>query len=165
MALYRVYPPRLTKLQRYCFSCYAMVAATSVFLLDRLYAYHRERQLRNAFRKGAVPSPEGFVVERKELAATVKRILDTSESYRKYTWICGKQGTGKTTLIRQVGHEYSGIVYVPLSEDSGSFEEAFARAINWSPPKSSTWLSNICQRILGTRESEECEKPKFCVPQ
>jgi GTPase SAR1 family protein len=59
--------------------------------------------------------------------------------------IVGNHGTGKTTLVRQVGHEHSGIVYVSVPENL-AFETAFQNALRWSPPVTSWWevlLENI----------------------
>ena len=144
------------------------MATISLFFLNRLSPYFfdfvRKRKLRNAFCKGAVPSPEGFVVERMELAAKVKRILQPQNGCSTYQIIAGNHGTGKTTLVRQVGHECSGIIYVQIPED-GLFEDAFAHAINRSPPMRFTWLLNTCARILGIGESGGGQKPRLSVPQ
>ena len=120
----------------------------------------REKNLHGAFRKGAVPSPEGFVVERKELAAEMERILQPPEGYARYHLIVGDHGTGKTTLIRQVAHERDGIIYVSIPKDVSLFGEEFAHAINWSPI-SSTWLSKTFVRVFGIKVLEGCEKPRF----
>ena len=116
--------------------------------------------LRDAFRKGAVPRPGCFVVERKKLATKVKQILQPSEGYGKYHLVVGNNGAGKTTLVRQVGHECSGIIYLTIPKDESLFEGSFARAINWSPPIGSSWLSIAWASVLGIRKFERCEKPR-----
>ena len=157
MAIYRVYPSWLTNSQ-------GPRIAAALFILVGLFTTTcivRERKLRNAFRKGSVPSPGCFVIERKELAAKVKQILQPPEGYGKYHLIVGAQGAGKTTLVRQVGHECSGIIFVSIPNDVSLFDEAFARAINWTPAIGSSWLRIAWARFLGTREFEGCEKPRF----
>ena len=166
MALSRVYALWLTNSQgiRIIINLAAITLPIAVFVDIMIASYCntlREGSLRGAFRKGAVPSPEGFVVERKELAAEVERILQPPEGYAKYHLIVGDHGTGKTTLVRQVAHERSGIIYVSIPKNVSLFGEEFAHAINWSPENNSGWLSKTSARVFGIKVLEGCEKPRF----
>jgi len=73
----------------------------------------RERELANAFKKGSVPKPIiEDVIERKKLSKDIAQILQPPMGYNKYNLIVGYHGGGKTTLVRHVGHQYSGIIYI-----------------------------------------------------
>ena len=160
-----LYPLWLTNSQGIRITHLALVALPMAIVVDTLIACYRdarrERRFCRAFRKGAVPSPEGYVVERKELEAKVKQILELPEGYGKYHLIVGVHGAGKTTLVRQVGHECSGIIYVSIPKDVSLFEESFSHAINWSLPIDSRSLLQSCARFLGIKEFEGCENPRF----
>ena len=70
MVLSRVYPLWLTHWQGSRIIKLAVAVLPGALLADRVissyYDICREKDLRDAFRKGAVPSPQGFVVERKD---------------------------------------------------------------------------------------------------
>jgi ABC-type molybdenum transport system ATPase subunit/photorepair protein PhrA len=98
----------------------------------------RDKVLHSALDKGTVPAPviEKGHVERKEVSKEIESILCPPEDYDSYNLIVGSEGTGKSTLVRLVGHEHSGIIYVQTYADWISrFTDDFAEALRWSPPE------------------------------
>jgi len=98
----------------------------------------REKGLRSALATGAVPDVERKekLVERQHDTQAIESILKPQSDYAHYNMIVGKHGTGKTTLVRHVGHRLDGILYVNISPNSvtdKTFAEEFAKAFNWTP--------------------------------
>ena len=72
-----------------------------------------------------------------------------------FSMITGYDGAGKTTLVRQVGQEHAGIIYVNILSDGTSDEEfgnTFAQALRWSP-RSHSWVKEFLG-MPGLREEE-----------
>ncbi|RPA92019.1 hypothetical protein L873DRAFT_1818348 [Choiromyces venosus 120613-1] len=87
---------------------------------------------------GAVPDVKrkAMLVERPGAMRAIESILKPQSDYAFYDMIVGNHGTGKTTLIRHVGHQLDGILYVNISPNSVSeetFAEEFAKAFHWTP--------------------------------
>ncbi|RPA89366.1 hypothetical protein L873DRAFT_1822975, partial [Choiromyces venosus 120613-1] len=87
---------------------------------------------------GAVPDVKRkeTLVERPGAMRAIEYILKPQSDYACYDMIVGNHGTGKTTLIRHVGHQLDGILYVNISPNSVSdktFVEEFAKAFHWTP--------------------------------
>ena len=74
----------------------------------------------------------------------MKRILQPPREYSTYDLIVGNYGTGKTTLVRHVGRECSGVIYVEVPALPEKLDRAFAMAINWSPS-----IKNWVEYIFG----------------
>lgn len=110
----------------------------------------RERKLASAFDKGTVPKPPFEVlIQRKGMLKKISRILQPPAGYPGCDMIIGYDGAGKTTLVQQVGHEHSGIIYVdisPFGTSNKGFGYTFAQALHWSPPLSPSWF----KVLLGT---------------
>jgi len=88
---------------------------------------------------GSVPDVERKeeFVEREGAALGIQSILKPQRNYAHYNMIVGNHGTGKTTLVRHVGHQLDGILYVNISPNSvtdKSFAQEFAKSFNWTPP-------------------------------
>ncbi|RPA92485.1 hypothetical protein L873DRAFT_1817561 [Choiromyces venosus 120613-1] len=87
---------------------------------------------------GAVPDVErkAMLVERPGAMRAIEAILKPQSDYACYDMIVGNHGTGKTTLIRHVGHQLDGILYVNISPKGVSdktFAQEFAKAFHWTP--------------------------------
>ncbi|RPA90980.1 hypothetical protein L873DRAFT_1820203, partial [Choiromyces venosus 120613-1] len=98
----------------------------------------REKRLRSALATGAVPDVErkATLVERQGATRAIESILKPQSDYARYNMIVGNHGTGKTTLVRHIGHQLDGILYVNISPNSVSdktFAEEFAKAFHWTP--------------------------------
>ena len=98
----------------------------------------REKGLYSALATGAVPDVEckENIVKRQGATLAIESILKPQSNYAQYNMIVGKHGTGKTTLVRHVGHQLDGILYVNIGPNHVSektFGEAFAKAFHWTP--------------------------------
>ena len=98
----------------------------------------REGRLRGALAIGAVPDVEskGTLVERQGVTRAIEYILKPGNDYAYYNMIVGRHGTGKTTLVRHVGHQLDGVLYVNITPNSVSdkaFSQEFAKAFRWTP--------------------------------
>jgi len=106
----------------------------------------REGNLLSAFDKGAVPKiGEDNLIDRPGISQQVASILQPPHDYNRYDMIVGYQGTGKTTLVRNIGHKYPGVIYVnvvPRYTADESFALTFAEALHWSPYRSN-WIETI----------------------
>ena len=63
--------------------------------------------------------------------------------------IMGFQGVGKTTIVRHLAHQLSGVVYVDIEADSTLNEDsrnAFAKAMKWSRP-SPGWIRIMLEKL------------------
>ena len=127
-----------------------MGLVTAPVLHEYFSSRNRERKLASAFDKGAVPKPPlEDLIQRKGMLKEISRILNPPAGYYGCDMIVGYDGAGKTTLVRQVGHEHSGIIYVDVSPGGTSnkgFGYTFAQALHWSPPLSPSWF----KVLLGT---------------
>ncbi|KAG0128498.1 hypothetical protein HOY82DRAFT_611720 [Tuber indicum] len=87
----------------------------------------REKCLLSTLAIGAIPDVESKenLVTRQGGIRAIEPILKPQGDYAYYSIIVGKHGTGKTTLVRQVGHQLDGILYLNISPNSVS-NEAFA---------------------------------------
>ena len=139
----------------------AIIVTIPIFLLGGVYyAYYanriREKNIRSAFDKGAVPTvEESTFVERKKVSQDIESIIQPRKGYSNYDLIVGNHGTGKTTLVRKVGHEHHGIIYVDVPENL-SFDMAFKKALRWSPPITS-WSDVLLKKIFQFEKPREGE--------
>lgn len=109
--------------------------------------WDRERKLRSALSAGAVPEIKTKVslVERVGPTEAIKSILKPKTDYAQYNMIVGNHATGKTTLVRLVGHQLDGILYVninPTSVSHYAFAQEMSKALHWTPA-SRFWLDKI----------------------
>ncbi|PUU80069.1 P-loop containing nucleoside triphosphate hydrolase protein [Tuber borchii] len=107
----------------------------------------REIKLQSALAMGAVPDIERKVnfVERLGATKAIESILKPHIDYEHYNMIVGNHGTGKTTLVRHVGHKLDGILYVsirPNCASDKSFAEEMAKAFHWTSP-THFWLDRL----------------------
>ena len=127
-----------------------------------IYAYYtnliREKHMASAFTKGAVPEPVvGNLIERQNLSHEIATILQPSGEYNKYDMIVGCQGVGKTTIVRHVAHQLSGVIYIDIEADSTSNEDfgnAFAKAMKWSKP-STGWGKIMLEKLRIAQKEKE----------
>lgn len=112
--------------------------------------------MRKAFDKEVVPDvkkPEE-IVERKAITKEIVSLFQLALDYANYSMVIGNHGTGKTTLVRHVGHQLQGIVYVDIDSigtADDQFEEAFAQATRWSP-RTSSWLEVLNKTRIAPEE-------------
>ena len=104
----------------------------------------------NLVDKEAVPAVENILVERKNIIQEVKSIIRPLGFTDSYDLIIGNHGTGKTTIVCQIGHEQHGIIYVDVPEDA-TFEDAFIDALRWTPPVF-TWWETLLEKIFNVKE-------------
>ena len=93
-------------------------------------------------------------VERPGISKTIASVLQPPSGYNSYDMIIGYHGTGKTTLVRHLGHQHPGIIYVDIAPGATSeerFAESFGQAIQWSTPRRH-WIAAILDKIGVTRE-------------
>jgi len=98
---------------------------------------NRESNLAAAFNKRSVPEVNtAYLIKRSYISKKIKQILCLSIDYNSYDMIVGYQGTGKTTLVRHIGHKHPGIIYVNVEVEGTNdnlFSHSFAEALNWVP--------------------------------
>ena len=128
-----------------------------------IYTYlennEREKRLLSAFHQGTVSvvGNDNFI-ERPGISKHVREILQPPQGYDSYDMIVGFQGTGKTTLVRNVSHQHQGIIYVnvgTLNTSEDGFARAFAEALRWTPCRCS-WFE-----VLLSIDSITRKHPKF----
>lgn len=103
---------------------------------DVAFAYRCERkclrELESAINQGAV-SVEGInqqeFVERPEITLAIEKVLCPAMWYHGYDLIIGNHGTGKTSLVRNIGHCLSGIIYVDIPLTRKGFDAALVKAL------------------------------------
>lgn len=134
-----------------------LVSATSVVVVsatDIAIAYYGERKrlqtLRSAFAKGSVAidginAPE--FVQRPEVTAAIEKVLTPRQWYHGYDLIVGNHGTGKTSLVKNIGHHLQGIIYVDLPPTRNDFDFALIDALKWTPPICS-WSRVLIERLV-----------------
>jgi len=117
----------------------------------------------NAFAKGAVPDTLAVgLVERPGISREVASLLQPPADYDCYDMIVGYHGTGKTTLVRHVGHQHPGIIYVDVTAKETSdeaFTETFAKALSWSP-QGRSWFETFLT-VIGAIKEDKIGKPSL----
>ncbi|CUS12101.1 unnamed protein product [Tuber aestivum] len=146
---------------------WSLVGIVICTIANVLYAYRinrtREIGLTSALDRGSVPDILSVeqLVDRKGITPAIRAILQPSCDYSFYDMIVGNHGTGKTTLVRQVGHQLPGVIYVdvtPASQSDKGFAETLANRCNWFPPSRSpfhtllSWLNIAVMEVPDGRE-------------
>ncbi|PWW77944.1 hypothetical protein C7212DRAFT_312681 [Tuber magnatum] len=135
-----------------------------------VYAYcsnwAREKHLQQALLVGSVPNvpQKKQLVERKGIAADITSVLQPKSGYDRYTIIVGNHGTGKTTLVRQIGHQIDGVLYVDIDSASVTderFAQQFAKAFHWTPP-TRNWF-DVMLSVLGITPNEVADERTLLV--
>ncbi|CUS11267.1 unnamed protein product [Tuber aestivum] len=126
----------------------------------------REQGLQSALALGSVPDVEGgrVLAERKEIKEALTTLLQPASDHSQYGMVIGSQGTGKTTLVRQVAHNHAGILYVniqPSGVTEQEFAETVAKALHFFP-RSRVWF-NIVLSQLGIVTHDVEDKRKYLV--
>ncbi|CUS12246.1 unnamed protein product [Tuber aestivum] len=106
------------------------------------YTYYMEKARQNklcsAFAKGAVPDvpKDEDLMARAKVSEQILSLLHNPHTDFQYSMIVGNHGTGKTTLVRRIAHQLSGVIYVDMQHGDSSdeaFGQAFSQALRWSP--------------------------------
>jgi len=99
-----------------------------------------------AFDKGVVLKvKDKHLIEFPGILRQIASILNPPQGYDSYDIIVGFQGTRKTTLVSNVGHQHSGIIYVNIGVrelSKGIFARALAKALHWTPYRYS-WVDAL----------------------
>jgi Cdc6-like AAA superfamily ATPase len=105
-------------------------------------------------------------IDRPAAKNEIKEYLDMPYS-ATFLVMIGSHGTGKTTLVKQLASEASGVVYVSIEEASSpeemmiSFSNSFATAVGWLPRKAS-FLDLLTDRFLPSKDPLAGEKsPRY----
>lgn len=86
-------------------------------------------------------------VQRPQITAAIEKVLTPRQWYHGYHLIVGNHGTGKTSLVRSIGHQLSGIIYVDVPPTRKGFDFALIDALRWTPPVSS-WARVLIDRLV-----------------
>lgn len=137
------------------------IGSASFIAGDVGYAYwferHRQVKMYASLLRGEGPLPPDFV-ERKD---TKKRLLDVMMSpISAYEIIVGNHGTGKTTLVREVARENTGIIYVSIQriQDTSMYTsliESFVTAVSWEEPRL-LWSLVLLGKLISVPSKHNC---------
>ena len=112
----------------------------------------RERKLMAGLNCWVVPKAKiDHFIERLGIVKQIAQILQPVTDYDSYHMIIGHPGTGKTTLVQHIGHQYSGIIYVHVNASATSdqeFAKVFSKALGQTP-----YYCNWLKFILQTKSS------------
>jgi hypothetical protein len=121
----------------------------------------RVSELRSAFAQGTVPEPNvrtgDLLIERRDVSKEIESIIQPPCVCDSYYMIVGDNATGKTTLVRMVGHKKNGIIYVDVPPTE-PFEKAFAEALKWSP-EIQTPLNRFAEKYFSYTAPKESKVP------
>ena len=124
-----------------------------------VYWFERQRQLKmyTALLHREAPLLPDFV-ERKDAKEGVLSVMMSPTS--SYEVIVGNHGTGKTTLVREVTRENTGIIYMPIqkfmnTDFHASLVKSIAAAVGWEEPRL-PWSLVLPGKLISVPSKPNC---------
>ena len=134
-----------------------MLSGTIILIGDLLYAWlwskYNDHCLYRTIKNGTLPvsyvPPQKLIfrTEVKKLERLFNPEINEDRPY--YHVICGKHGTGKTTIVKMAAKNVgTGVIYIDLPEDFEDLDKAFSKALNYKLEDIS-FSKQLTRKILG----------------